>query len=412
MDRRRFIVRSAGALATVGLGGSAVAKQLESRDGEQASVNPIAGEREMATKEEMFVRYSDSVETLQPGEAATIDQITATLLNIAKKVGERQRHTVRGVHAKSHGLLKADVLVLPDLHEELRHGLFANAGRYGAVMRFSTNPGDILSDHISTPRGLAIKVVGVEGEMLPNHAGQVTQDFVFNNASTFHSARANDFLKSITLLDRHADDSEALKQVVSSAAQTAEEGLELVGEKSAFLKGFGHPPTHPLGETYHTAVPLRFGDYFGKMHLVPVSSNLTALRGKHVDHPDSWNCVKDSIVTFFQTETAVWELRVQLCTDLTRMPVEDASVEWDEHLSPPLTIARVTVQPQNAYSNPRRVWVDEELSFNPWHSLAAHRPLGNIMRARLKAYQASSHFRHSAEGRQMVEPRSIEEMPD
>ena len=39
MDRRRFIVRSVGALATVGLGGSVVAKQLESRHGEQASVN-------------------------------------------------------------------------------------------------------------------------------------------------------------------------------------------------------------------------------------------------------------------------------------------------------------------------------------------------------------------------------------
>ncbi len=412
MDRRRFIVRSAGALATVGLGG-VVAKHLESRHGEQASVNPSAGEHEMATREEMFVRYSDSVETLQAGEAETVDQITATLLNIAKKVGERQRHTVRGVHAKSHGLLKAEVMVLPDLRAELRQGLFAKAGSYGAVMRFSTVPGDILSDHISTTRGLAIKIIGVEGEMLPNHAGQVTQDFIFNNASTFHSARAKDFLKSITLLDRHADDSEALKQVVSSVAQTAEEGLELGGEKSPFLIGFGgHPPTHPLGETYHTAVPLRFGDYFGKMHLVPVSSNLTALRGRHVDHPDSWNCVKNSIVTFFQTETAVWELRVQLCTDLAKMPVEDASVEWDEHLSPSLTIARVTVQPQNAYSNPRRVWVDEQLSFNPWHSLAAHRPLGNIMRARLKAYRASSHFRHSAEGRQMVEPRSIEEMPD
>jgi catalase len=174
----------------------------------------------MATREEMFVRYSDSVETLQAGEAETVDQITATLLNIAKKVGERQRHTVPGVHAKSHGLLKAEVMVPPDLREELRQGLFANAGSYGAVMRFSTNPGDILSDHISTPRGLVVKVIGVEGEMLPNHTGQVTQDFVFNNVSTFHSARANDFLKSITLLDRHADDSEALKQVVSSVGQT------------------------------------------------------------------------------------------------------------------------------------------------------------------------------------------------
>jgi hypothetical protein len=66
----------------------------------------------MATREEMFVRYSDSVETLQVGEAETVDKITATLLNIAKKVGERQRHTVRGVHAKSHGLVKAELWFL------------------------------------------------------------------------------------------------------------------------------------------------------------------------------------------------------------------------------------------------------------------------------------------------------------
>src|SRR5271168_3206258 len=361
--------------------------------------------------QEMFVRYSDGVETIQHGEAETVEQIAATLLDIAKRVRDRQRHTVRAVHAKSYGLVKAEVTVLADLREELRQGLFAKPASYGAVIRFSSEPGDVLSDHISTPRGLAIKVIGVEGEMLPNRADRVTQDFIFNNGSTF-AANVHDFLKALRLRAKHADDPESLKQAVSSAAQTAEEALELVGQKSAFLTGFGHPPTHPLGETYHTAAPLRFGDYFGKLHLVPVSSNLTALRGKSVDHPDSWNCVKDSIVALFKTETAVWDLRVQLCTDLTQMPVEDASVEWDEHLSPSLTIARVAVQPQNAYSDLRRVWVDEQLSFNPWHSLAAHRPLGNIMRARFKAYEASSQFRHSAEGRQMIEPRSIEEMPD
>ena len=361
--------------------------------------------------QEMFVRYSDGVETIQHGEAETVEQIAATLLDIAKRVGDRQRHTVRAVHAKSHGLVKAQVTVLADLREELRQGLFAKPASYGAVMRFSSEPGDVLSDHISTPRGLAIKVVGVEGEMLPNHADQVTQDFILNNASTF-AANVDDFLRAIRLRAKHADDSEALKQAVSSAAQTAEEALELVGQKSALLKGFGHPPTHPLGETYHTAAPLRFGDYFGKMRLVALSDNLNALQGKHVDHPHSWNCLKDSVVSFFQKETAVWELRVQLCTDQTKMPVEDASVEWDERLSPPLALARITAQPQNAYSDARRLWVDEQLSFTPWHSLAAHRPLGNIMRARFKAYQASSQFRHTAEGRPTVEPRSIEELPD
>jgi hypothetical protein len=159
---------------------------------------------------------------------------------------ERQRHTVRAVHAKSPGLLRAEVTVLPGLREELRQGLFEKPASYGVIMRFSTDPGDILSGHISTTRGLAIKIVGADGEMLPNHAGQVTQDFVLNNASTF-AAHADDFLKVIGLRAKHVDDPDALKQVVSSAAQTAEETLELVGHGSGFLKGFGHPPTHPLG---------------------------------------------------------------------------------------------------------------------------------------------------------------------
>ena len=361
--------------------------------------------------QDSFVRYSDDVEEIHRGEEETAEQITATMLEIVKKVGQRQRHMVRAVHAKSHGLLKAEVEVLPGLREELRQGLFAKPAEYGAIMRFSTDPGDILSDHISTPRGVAIKIIGVEGEMLPDHEGRVTQDFVLRNTSTF-VAHTGDFLKNIRLIAQHVDDSEALKQVVSSAAQTAEEALERVGQGSAFLKNFGHPPTHPLGETYHTAAPLRFGDYLGKLRLVPVSENLLALRGKHIENPRSWNSLKDSIVAFFEKETALWELRVQLCSDLTKMPVEDASVEWDEDLSTPLTVARITARSQNAYSDARRVWVDEQLSFNPWHSLAAHRPLGNIMRARFKSYQASSHLRCAAEGRPMVEPRSIDELPD
>ena len=84
----------------------------------------------------MFVRYSDGVETIRHGEAETSEQIAATVLDIVKRVGARQRHTVRAVHAKSHGLLKAEVTVLPGLREELRQGLFAKAASYSAVMRF------------------------------------------------------------------------------------------------------------------------------------------------------------------------------------------------------------------------------------------------------------------------------------
>jgi hypothetical protein len=48
---------------------SIVAKQMETRHRGRASVKPSAGECEMAAREKIFVRYSDSVETLQTGEA-------------------------------------------------------------------------------------------------------------------------------------------------------------------------------------------------------------------------------------------------------------------------------------------------------------------------------------------------------
>ena len=360
---------------------------------------------------QQYVPYTDGVEVVQPGEEQTFDEIAATMLDIQKKIGERQRHTTRSVHAKSHGLLKAEVTVMEGLPEELRQGLFAKPGSYGAVMRFSTNPGDILSDHISTPRGLAMKIVGVDGEMVPSHAGQLTQDFVMVNGKAFTAPDAKGFLKGLKTLDAHANDPEAVKQVVSSAAQVAETALEAVGGESAALKGFGHKPTHPLGETFSTVVAVRCGEYFGKIALVPVSQNLVELCGRHLPHASHWNALKDAILEFFASQTAIWELRVQLCTDLEKMPVENAEVEWDEKLSPYVAVAQVTALPQDAYSDARRVWADEELSFNPWHCLAAHRPLGNVMRARFKAYQASTAARHQAEGRKMVEPKSIAEMP-
>ena len=358
-----------------------------------------------------YIPYTDQIEVLQPGEAEIFDQITATMLDISRHVGERQRHTVRSVHAKSHGLLRAELTVLDGLPAELRQGLFARPASYGAIMRFSTNPGDILSDHISTPRGLAIKIVGIEGEMLPSHAGEHTQDVVMVNAKAFGAPDATGFLGGLKVLDKHVDDSEALKQTVSSGAQLVEGVLEAFGGGSATVKGFGHLPTHPLGETYSTVVPVRFGDYFGKLELVPVSHNLVELCGKHIEHPHDWNAVKHAIVAFFSGQTAVWELRVQLCTDLDKMPVEDASVQWDETLSPYQTVAQLTATKQDAYSDARRVFVDEQMTFNPWHCLAAHRPLGNIMRSRFKAYQASANYRQAAEGRTRVEPKSIDELP-
>ena len=360
-----------------------------------------------------FVPYTDSVEQVHSDEQKTFDEIAATMHDIMHKIGDRQRHTTRAVHSKSHALVKSQLTIKDGLPEPLRQGLAAHPGTSGVIMRFATNPGDFLSDHISSPRGLAIKIIGLEGEKVPDHQGEVTQDFPMVNGSVFDTPDAAGFLKNMQLLDKHANDPEALKQAVSTASRIGENVLETVGLKSAFLKGFGEPANNPLGETYYSQAAVRWGDYFGKVGLFPVSENLRALYKKGLPHASGWNALRDEFSRFFKEETeAVWELRVQLCTDLEKMPVENAHQEWDQKESPYLAVATLTAASQEIYSDARRVFVDEKLSFNPWNALAAHRPLGNINRARFQAYAMSARFRQQREGRERIEPRSIDELPD
>jgi catalase len=367
--------------------------------------------QQMSTQQNQFLKYNASVETIRPNEQRVFEELAATARSISEKIGDQFRHTMRPLHAKSHGLLKAE-LTLHAPAEPYRQGLFAKLATYPAIIRLSTTPGDILPDSISAPRGWAMKLVGVEGfAMLPGHEEQVTQDFVFVNGPVFGAPNAEEFSKLLKLLEKHATDSTALKQVVSTTARTLENALGLVGGESGTLKSVGHPETHILGETFFSQAALRYGDYVAKICVVPASDNLKALTGKHLDH-SKHSALRDAVLEFFKTETAEWEVKVQLATDLEKMPVEDASVRWPEDESPYVPVGRLVAKPQNAYSSERRIFVDELLSFNPWHGLLAHQPLGGVMRARKVAYPIASSYRRTQEQRPIVEPKSIGELPD
>jgi hypothetical protein len=110
-------------------------------------------------------------------------------------------------------------------------------------------------------------------------------------------------------------------------------------------------------------------------------------------------------VEFFMTHGAVWEVRAQLCTDLEQMPIENAAMVWPEEMSPFRRVGRIKVEPQLAWSEARSLAVDDGMSFAPWHGLAAHRPLGGIMRARKAADEAAGKFRAEKNGRVIQEPR-------
>jgi hypothetical protein len=73
------------------------------------------------------------------------------------------------------------------------------------------------------------------------------------------------------------------------------------------------------------------------------------------------------------------------------MPVEDASVEWDEQVSKPIPVATLTIGVQDVDSPEGRALAEEceAMAFSSWNALAEHRPMGGINRLRQAVYLAS-----------------------
>lgn len=359
------------------------------------------------------VVYRPSFETPEDGELRTTEELIETMLKISSRVNEDEGHAFRSVHAKGHGILRAELEVLIDLPATLAQGVFARPQRYPVVVRFSTPPGDLLDDRVSTPRGMAIKIVGVEGERVAGTEGQVTQDFLMVNGPAFLAPGPKSFSRSAKLLAATTDKAEGTKIALSATLRGVESLIEKAGGKSATLTALGgHPLTHLLGETFFTQVPMLYGPYMAKLSIAPVSPELLALKDAPLDVRDRPDAIRDAVIEHFARHGGQWDVRVQLCTDIESMPIEDASVEWPQEQSPYITVARLTARPQQAWSAARVTAVNDGMAFSAWHALAAHRPIGSIMRVRKAVYDAAARFRSERNRTPVSEPTSLDDFPD
>ena len=360
-----------------------------------------------------YIRYHDNLEQKQENEDAVIDTIVESMLRVNQRVFDKHRHAKRDAHAKSHGVLVGHVDVYDNLPSHLAQGVFAKPSRYPVVIRLSTAFGDIHSDKVPVARGMAIKMLGVEGhQVLPGRQQATTQDLLLANHPVIAFGHAAAYLKTQKLLEKHMDDPDTTKRIMAALARGGSNALHALGIASPVIDTVGMPNNHILGETFFSMAAVRFGDYVAKLCAAPLSDNVRALTGQLIDSDSGDSALRDLVVDFFKDQGAEYELRAQLCTGVDKMPIEDASVDWPQELSPYQPVARLTIPPQHAYSHARRVFADDVLSFNPWHCIDAHRPLGSIMRARIKAYEASSAFRHERNDRPRIEIDDIAQVPD
>ena len=173
-------------------------------------------------------------------------------------------------------------------------------------------------------------------------------------------------------------------------------------EVERFVRTVGPAAAPPFSSRYWSCVPSLLGDNQAVKYMIQprgfVSSAAPAdLSGLTKDY------ARESLAESLASCTCncfVFDFLIQKQTCPEDEPVEDASVEWQ---TPFTRVAELTIAAQD-FNTAERDAFGEALSFNPWHSLAAHRPLGGLNRARKIAYELSSKLRHETRGVTMSEP--------
>ena len=202
------------------------------------------------------MRYHPGVETVEPDEQETFDRIIAAMAGGGKVTRERYGRSVRTSHAKAHGLLKGELRVLDGLPPELRQGLFASPRTYPAIVRLSHVPGELLDDReVSTPRGMALNILNVQGEMLPQHQGETTQEWVLDTGKVFIAPGANTFLAQIRATEAATSLPEGAKAAVSTVSRATNAALNAIGLNSANLDSMAIPACIPWARPISASVP-------------------------------------------------------------------------------------------------------------------------------------------------------------
>jgi catalase len=336
--------------------------------------------------------FADDVETIPPDEADDIQRVVQAVELILARSQAKSGHFRADVHVKTHGYAQGEFRVLPNLPDKLAQGLFEHDGVYPAVVRFSNSASQAQPDAIPDGRGMAIKVLGVDGDMvLADEQKGPTQDFVMINHPVFFARNVKDFLRVEQVLVQADDSSLATLQ----GALTGGDWNPLHWhwrEALTVARIVAQLPAHPASNTYFSMAPIRFGKYVAKYRARPAGDRLDSYLDLVKQLGTKADAMRLALEETLQTQEVLFEFQVQLRTSEQSMPIEDATIEWPESESPYRTVAHLLL-PRQEIASFQQQDDFKNLSFNVWHSLAAHRPLGGINRVRRPAYALSSSWR-------------------
>jgi hypothetical protein len=328
-----------------------------------------------------------------PDEDAYVDQIIDSFqkqMKLLWKPGGFER----GGNTKTHGIVRAEFVVHDGLPAQFRHGIYAEPKTYRAWVRFS-GPGPYITPDIDDVgfMSISIKLMGVPGPKLMEEE-KFTQDMFGVSPPTFVTpdVNANAQLQVESL--KNAQIFYFVNLHRSHILDLIMQGLWIKTQSS------------PFEAPYFSCVPYLLGEGQAMQYSVwPKRKKRTRIPRLPFRPPDDY--LRDAMVATLKEEDVEFDVRLQLQTDPHLMPIENNGVLWPERLSPRVSVATLRI-PRQTFNSPAQMNFAKRLSYNPWHCIPEHRPLGNQSRARNRMYWTLAQLRHNMNAVPHYEPTGDE----
>jgi hypothetical protein len=332
-------------------------------------------------------------EKLMAGEEEYLDSIVSSFtkqMHLLWKSGAFER----GGNTKTHGIVRGEFIVHQNLPPALRHGIYAEPKTYRAWVRFS-GPGPYITPDIEDVgfMSISIKLMGVPGPKLMDDE-KFTQDMFGVSTPTFVTpdTKANAQLQIESVKNA---------QIFYFLNFRRPHVLDLIMQ-SLWIK----TQSSPLEAPYFSCVPYLLGEGQAMQYSIwPKSRKRTRIPRLPLRPPDDY--LREAMIVSLAKGDVELDVRLQLQTDPHLMPIENNAVLWPEKLSPRVSAATLRL-PRQKFDSPSQMEFAKRLSYNPWHCLPEHRPLGNQSRARQRMYSELSRLRQRMNAVSHYEPTGDE----
>ncbi len=306
---------------------------------------------------------------------------------------------LRDTHPKANACVKANVTLNldPRLPPELKVGFLKGKPNgdqtYKAWIRFSNAADHITGDPEADFRGMAIKMFGVPGgadERLPTPGDENdTQDLLFIANDAFFAGSPQHFHDFFAACVKGGGACDPMQNpYVAWHLLTHPHGAYnlLTGRRSypsiADIRWFSVAPFDLRDDSHvikYSAFPAEQQTQYGSPGDTPyylqqrLENQLDPANGNHLR----------------------LNLQIQMRTDPITEPIENTLVAWSVAKSPWMKIATIDIYPQIFATTAQQEFC-EHLTFNPWHGLIVHKPVGGVNRARRDVMHAMQDVRLNA----------------